>query len=201
MALPCSSAAVLRTASPPSAYLQYTSSLRMAYIFFISNGSPREERAKTGSLLKPERLVHRAHTTHRYSTSGCQVAYECDPSHSADTPSCIRIRFNIETGFARQIIGSSPISVKLHHHCGNFSALQQVSSVIIQSVSQVLSSIYKVEFLVRQKMTEKKRVPKQDSLTEMMKRIFAVANLVIQTDGYQEIYQSAKDLRTKTQKQ
>ncbi|MGB7341275.1 MAG: hypothetical protein WBC91_20430 [Phototrophicaceae bacterium] len=50
-------------------------------------------------------------------------------------------------------------------------------------------------------MTEKKRVPKQDSLTEMMKRIFAVANLVIQTDGYQEIYQSAKDLRTKTQKQ
>ena len=50
-------------------------------------------------------------------------------------------------------------------------------------------------------MAEKKRVSKQDSPTEMMKRIFAVANLVIQTEGYQETYQSDENLRTKTQKQ
>ena len=50
-------------------------------------------------------------------------------------------------------------------------------------------------------MADKKSVPKQDSPTEMMKRIFAVANLVIQTDGYREIHQSAKHVGTKTQKQ
>ena len=64
----------------------HSASLCMACVFFISNGSLRGERAKTSSLLKPERLVHRAHTTHRYSTSRCQVAYKRDPSRSANTP-------------------------------------------------------------------------------------------------------------------
>ena len=49
-------------------------------------------------------------------------------------------------------------------------------------------------------MTKKKCEQKQDSPTEMIKRIFAVANLIIQTDGYQEIYHSDEKLHIKTQK-
>ena len=50
-------------------------------------------------------------------------------------------------------------------------------------------------------MAKKKNSQKQDSPTEMMKRVFAVANLVVQTDHYQEIHQSAEKIRTKTQNQ
>ena len=49
-------------------------------------------------------------------------------------------------------------------------------------------------------MADKRSIPKQDSPTEMIKRIFAVASLIVKTDGYQETDHSDEKLRTKTQK-
>lgn len=75
MVLPCSSTAVLTDSPTPQHSCNTQAILCLlgmfaGYFIAIAEG----ERAKTRSLLKPEGLVHRARTTHRYLTLTCQVA-------------------------------------------------------------------------------------------------------------------------------
>ena len=45
----------------------------------------------------------------------------------------------------------------------------------------------------------KEKLPSEDSAQEMMKRVFAVANLILQSDSYKQISPKPNKERTKTQ--